>query len=130
MKNILAIILLLTTLTGFGQQTWKEFKTEDGIKVVTSVTEFHDNSKDIHQEFITVKVINTLLVPVDFFYTIETTYNGLTSTYNSDKDNHIYLSPGEDSIADSIFVRFLPNVEGRVLSETVLNNFDITITNN
>jgi hypothetical protein len=146
MKKILTLFFILTTTICVGQN-WKTIKTEDNISVESSNFEIHNPAKDIHQEYISIRFCNTNmidfieeghgeyrilspedLVDTEFSYVIETTYGTLTSTYNSEKDNLIQLSPGECMVSDSIFVKFLPNNQGKILSKTVLNNFNITIT--
>lgn len=125
-KVILTTLLTLISIFSYSQE-WKFFDNKSSVLIQTSTNEYHDNVNDLHQQNILVMLTNTSLLPKTFSYTIETTYGEQTIVYNKEGVSEITLGVNESVILEPIFVKFLPNRDGRIFSQTKLTNLNIVI---
>lgn len=124
-KLSLLMLFLLTTLFSFSQ-SWKELKTEDGIKVEYSIQPNENNTI----EYVVFKLTNIESTDKDINVTLNFDYgSGLRPT--DDDYNNIILTPNTTIIGDVsnrylvLSKRFLNNA-----SKTTLINFDVEIQTN
>lgn len=131
MKKLkLLMLFMLTTLFSFSQN-WKQIDTQSGILTEQSLQEYHDNQNDVHQEFYVFKFTNTTNSVIEFSYKI--IVNG--QVYDIESQSNLTINPGESitGVANqqlSLFHKFLPNVNGVILSQTIINGFTIQINLN
>ena len=126
MKQALFLFFLIFSTYSFSQN-WKELKVDEGVKIEFSVQENHDNSKDIHQEYIVLKLTNLDSQEKEIDVNITFDY-GYGNSSDSESNNLFTISPNSSITGDIssntlvIFKRFLNNI-----SNTNLINFDVDL---
>jgi len=125
-KLLLTTIFTIISCFSFSQN-WKEVQNTNGLLIESTNTEFHDETNDIHQENLIIKLTNTSLLPRSFTYSIEVTYGDNSMNYYEDGFIELTLGVGESVTVEPILVRFLPNRDGKVFSQSKLTNFNIII---
>ena len=140
-SKLLFPFLLFLALNGFTQtanNTWKLYKSVDGIEIYTANKECHDFANGIHYDYIVLKFVNKTSVSKKITWSENLYYNGKCYGCDGNSDKPLFvveLDPNEskeggcekdDGDTFRIFNRFLNYTDKPTLTKFELMKLIVT----